>query len=608
MSIIKPKKRTLIKLDLKYIWDQYKKHKKNVIVFSSFAVLCFFLSMVFIGGKLFYPFHFFIGLILLSLSIYNLKRGFLCFDKKLSKLNSVELSIKYGKKYKRYLVVAIVLFFISYIFYHVYYFENSPFGNLSYEEVDKLLATDLQKAVVLMDNLQLEGDKFIGSELLKKKDLTVDEREELVNLWNNFIVISMESEKVTEVHKYFNHIPFITRPRQNSISFMISYSLYVKKYEFFQRLIDIVNGNEYIKKILNEKLEFTNTNNHYDDIVDRYYEASTMLRLTFGDIYDKYVGLFNRDKNYNTQYHDLKAVARNSYSYLTKNIDSTIINGIRSIRFGIERDMFDAWLPIQKNTASLMGRIHISPRHEKFITFEQIDEMKKRLEPGDIMVQRRNWYGSNIGIPGFWPHAALYTGRLEDMDKYFEEIFPIEGYNDLVSYIENKYPKAYKKFTKQDEHGFYNAVIEGKAPGVILQPLEISAYADYIGVMRPRLEKLDKFKAIMRAFSNYGKPYDYDFDFDTKDFFVCSELVWDAYLPAEGKNGLNFNVSIISGRKIVTATDMVKKFVDEYESDIQELDFVYFLDGNEKLSKAFLKGEEEFLKTWERPKYDWFQE
>ncbi len=36
------------------------------------------------------------------------------------------------------------------------------------------------------------------------------------------------------------------------------------------------------------------------------------------------------------------------------------------------------------------------------------------MEPGDIIVARQNWYLSNIGLPGFWPHAELYVGTPEE--------------------------------------------------------------------------------------------------------------------------------------------------------------------------------------------------
>jgi len=54
---------------------------------------------------------------------------------------------------------------------------------------------------------------------------------------------------------------------------------------------------------------------------------------------------------------------------------------------------------------------------------------------------------------------------------------------------------------------------------------------------------------------------------------------------------------------------MVEKFCREHGTTNQELDFVYFVDGNENLQKAYPKDENAFLTTsWTQSKFSSLQE
>lgn len=603
----KGKKRKLIKNDLKYLFEYYRKNKKHVAKFFFLSVFLFFVSLAFVGGKFFYPFHLFIGIIFLVFSLRVFCLGFFSYKKEFSEFNTYNLSVKYGKKYRNYLIASFAIILIVFTVSKVYHFRNSPFKSITKVEISKIVENDINISLLMLDNVEISGNKLISSPLILKNELNIDERNEVISMWNDFLFALYESEIITERHKYFNHISFIKYPEENSKSFMMAYSLYMKKYELFHKLISVVNENEYIVKIFNEYNEDIEDSDLYSGVVDRFFDSETFIRQGLGRMYLYFVKFID-DDSYGEAYKILKLKSNESSKFLLNNIDISIWNSISAGKNSFETRMFKTWFPIQKNTADFLGDFYISSRHEKFITVEQIKEMKEKMEPGDIIVERRNWYASNIGVPGFWPHSVLYLGDIDEASEYFGELFPYRNSKSYAEFLETYYKIFYEQYKGVDDEGYKYSVIEAISEGVLIQSLEESAQADYLGVMRPRLSKLDKLKALERALENFGKPYDFDFDFDTKDSIVCSELLYDAYLTTKEKQGVHFELSRISGRNIISPTDIVKKYYDEYKSDNRELDFVYFIDGNEELGMAIVKGENEFITTWTRAKYDWLQE
>lgn len=594
--------------DFSKLKSYFLRNKRKVVKALSISLLFFIGTIAITGLKLFYPYHFLIAFVLLVHCIYFFTKAFL-FDK--HKVENSETYHYAKKSYRKHriLIFSILLALVaSYVVWTVFPYANNPFSNISVEERSKLIKEDTEVATVLLDNLEIAGDELLNSPLLKNKEFTASESQELKDKWNYFISVAIESEKVTDIHKYFNRINIFKYPADHSESFIISYSLYMKKFEIFHKLISTINNNDAVAKQLNEFSPVFKSQNSYDDVLQRFFSTDSVIRRNLGIIYIHTLNLAIRDEKLSEGYFVLESESKKSQKYLFNNVFNTAISAARERRYRLEKDLSGIWFPVQKNIANIMGETYMSNRHEKFITIPQILEMKKVLEPGDIFVQRRNWYASNIGIPGFWAHGALYTGTIADMNSYFAQEFPFNGHNDISTLLAKDYPEVYKKLLTTDENQYQFAVIEGKSPGIIFQSLEQSAHADYLAALRPKLSKEDKLKALLRAFESYGKPYDYDFDFETRDALVCSELIYDAYQTIGDKKGLTFDLTMTNGRKIVSPTDMVKKYYEERESLDRELDFVYFLDGNEDLGRAFVKDESEFFLTWQRPKYSWFQQ
>ncbi len=592
-------------VDLK---NYFFRNKKKVLKSLSLSLVFFFITIAFAGLKVFYPYHFIFSFVFLLLSLHFLIKTFL-FDRTKVLKSGIFSGVKgFFVKHIIFLVIFLICAVGAYMLWTVIPRSGNPFQGMSDQQRKELIDTDVEIATVLLDNLELTGNDLILSPLLKKKALTADEAHELQNKWNLFLSVAIESEKVTDVHKYFTRINIFSHPQEHAESFIISYSLYIKKFELFHRLIHQIGTNETPIKRLNEYSKVFGSKDSYDDVLDRVFSSDSLVRRNLGRFYISFLKVVLRDDTLNEGYFVLEGESNKSHSYLFKNVLSTAVNAAKEKRYRLEKDLSGIWFPVQKNVANMMGESYVSSRHEKFISLEQIAELKSTLEPGDILVERRNWYASNVGIPGFWAHGALYTGTLQDMHEYFSELFPVRGYQDMEELLKAEYPQLYEQFKGADGHGYPYAVIEGKSPGIILQSLQESAHADYLAALRPRLSKKDIFDSILRAFESYGKPYDYNFDFETRDALVCSELIYDAYQPVGEKKGLHFELTMTSGRKIVSPNDMVEKYYEERGKENRELDFVYFLDGNEKLGRAFVKDEEAFKLTWQRPKYSWYQE
>jgi hypothetical protein len=267
------------------------------------------------------------------------------------------------------------------------------------------------------------------------------------------------------------------------------------------------------------------------------------------------------------------------------------------------------WYPAQKEVAEWMGDTRVRRRGWYLITHEQQEAMDPALEPGDILLSRKNWYVSNLGLPGFWPHAILYVGDPEKFDAYYDDpavrahVRELSGEDlSLSQYLEREWPTRWLEYTRGDGEDPYR-VIEAVSEGVIFNTLH-HASGDYLVALRPRLGKLAKAQAVIHAFSELGKPYDFDFDFATDHALVCTELVWRSYRPAAGKEGLEFPLTKVAGRRTLPANEIAKLYSEQADGASQQLDFVYFLDAREGAREAVVSDEAAFRETHRRLKWD----
>lgn len=281
----------------------------------------------------------------------------------------------------------------------------------------------------------------------------------------------------------------------------------------------------------------------------------------------------------------------------------TAANGLKLLKTAA----FTAWFPVQAEVSEWMGDTKVRRKGLSLVSPEQLRGLQPRLEPGDVLLERREWYLSNVGLPGYWPHAAIYIGTPEERRRYFDEPeikawASRQGAEDFERLLAKQAPKAHALAGGSDHDGPHR-VLEAISEGVSFTSLEHSASADAVAVLRPRRPKAEKAQALARAFRYHGRPYDFNFDFGTDSAIVCTELVYKAYEPAEGFTGLKLPLETLVGRLAVPANRIARLFDEEFGSPQAQFELVAFLDGSEKTGKAEEAGADAFRASWKRPKW-----
>lgn len=156
-------------------------------------------------------------------------------------------------------------------------------------------------------------------------------------------------------------------------------------------------------------------------------------------------------------------------------------------------------------------------REPKRALGDPCETARKALEPGDILVTRHCDALSNVFLPGFWPHAALYVGELGNGG---------------------------------------GEVVEAKKDGVRLRPLSETLAVDAFLILRANLGAPIRECAAERALTHVGKLYDFAFDFRQAHRLACTALVYRAW---HGQAGVSFELGEQSGRMCLSAEDLIEQ-------------------------------------------------
>jgi Permuted papain-like amidase enzyme, YaeF/YiiX, C92 family len=468
-------------------------------------------------------------------------------------------------------------------------------------------STDLQTIQIYRSGLERTLDfaraqtALFPAQRVDKRLLTDADKQQVRGVWKAMLDYQLALEALERFHSDF----FVLKGKAGRTgSLAAAFAAHTARYRFALDFIERAENDPELTKVLNEAVpELGLQLGAYDRL------KLSFLNLAEGGQFAALSAL------YKTSGHQasvplaaaLKADSERLWQLgRGKGAAMTVANALNITRHLGQRAVF----PVQAGVSEWMGDTKVRRQHQALISEAQISASTAQMQAGDVMLQRREWYVSNVGLPGFWSHAALYIGTAAERRAFFADAevrawVQSQGAADgeLETLLRQRHAKAYAGALAPQAQGHASRVLEAISEGVSFTTMEHSAAADSLVVLRPRLSKTDKARALLRAFGYAGRPYDFDFDFQTDASLVCTELVYKAYEPGAGFTGVRLQAQTIVGRLAVTANDIARAFDAEYGTPAQQWDMVLFLDGSERQNQAAPAGVAEFRSTWQRPKW-----
>lgn len=141
-----------------------------------------------------------------------------------------------------------------------------------------------------------------------------------------------------------------------------------------------------------------------------------------------------------------------------------------------------------------------------------LEHVSSRLRAGDILLEKTPFRLTDSFIPGHWGHVAVWVGTPDESRALGIWDHPVV-----------------RKYHSEIEAG--RGVVEALRAGVKMNTMRHFMNIDDLAVLRDQtIFEAQRIQVILQALRQVGKGYDFNFDVESTDRIVCSELVYHTFV------------------------------------------------------------------------------
>ena len=342
-------------------------------------------------------------------------------------------------------------------------------------------------------------------------------RDELYDITNRYeCALDATKEELAQ-----EQIPEIIRTK----AVMLSVAAALTLYDNYLMGALIFENDKRLRRILNDPDKgFGISANELLEITMSANSISKQKRIQDGiRFFENKKRLFTNLKDDDFYYLKLLIYASPSYNHL-KNLNTANMlkkkfkmfsNISRDVVAELRDDGFDGVSKFFGNSVGL-----IESRKGKLYGKEDIrNELLEELKPLDIILEKTPFRLTDKLIPGHFGHVAIWVGNQKELkEKGLWEHEVIQPHHNRIT------PQGENEDSK---NGYL--ICEALREGVKLSSLEEFMNIDDIAILRPvfsnDISEKEK-ESLLLTFRQIGKEYDFNFDVNTTEKIVCSELAY----------------------------------------------------------------------------------